>query len=208
MIDKSNLLGWGAILLTGIGIVVSLVVPEIRIFFIDKWTKYSKPMQSTRLTKLPNNSKKQKSKWTKKITLISAIVVIIGGGEILGWISLIKPSIHLGEKITLFLKNPKKYPPDTIDNGLKKYRITQKIKEGSVYIDDVIGIVIGVQEIDYKNMATFNITFPDNSNKKEQVGAGKIFLFHKQELEYQLIITKINRNVTLRSNVEIQIIEK
>jgi hypothetical protein len=97
---------------------------------------------------------------------------------------------------------------NTSNNELKKYHITKLIKKSSAHVDEVTKIVIGVEDIDVSSKASLLITFPDNSTKVEKVGAGKVFLFSKNSVEYLLIITNVKYYEYANSYIEIQIDEK
>ena len=86
-----------------------------------------------------------------------------------------------------------------------KYTIGKTIRQSEAYRDDFTDIVIGVLSINVARKATIQITFPDNTTKEEEVGAGRTFNFKHNKKDYQLIVDKIEY---VFSYIGIQIVEK
>jgi hypothetical protein len=87
----------------------------------------------------------------------------------------------------------------------KNYEIIKEIKKGEAYVDKVTGIIVGVENISVDYQSNLQITFPDNTTKKEQITAGKSYSFTSMRKKYQLIVRKVE---FVYGYVTIQILEK
>jgi CRISPR/Cas system-associated endoribonuclease Cas2 len=88
----------------------------------------------------------------------------------------------------------------------KKYVVKERIPKSEAYRDDITEIIIGVSHIDVNSVATLQITFPDNSIKKDdKILAGQTYRFRSNNRDYILIISKID---FVYNYIEIEIVEK
>lgn len=78
-----------------------------------------------------------------------------------------------------------------------------KINEGKTYVNNNMGIIIGLHDITAFKEATINLTLGGKSSRQEKVAVGQTFKYTVKEKNYTLIIKTIDY---VRGYIEIEII--
>lgn len=72
------------------------------------------------------------------------------------------------------------------------YNVKAEISRGEAYFDEVTGLVIGLNEINYYRQANVNFTLPGKEEKRMKVEAGSKFEFKSKMRNYELIIIQVD----------------
>lgn len=72
------------------------------------------------------------------------------------------------------------------------YNAKAEISRGEAYIDEVTGLVIGLNEINIDRQANVKITLPAKEEINQKVEAGKIYEFKSKMKNYALVITQVD----------------